>query len=444
MDDKIIDALTAIRDTYGDAVFYNLTTAKNILNDLAPTLRKERIQVVNFLEIGGYFQLKYAEKLYPIVRSRLSAQLMETFAVDESVAEWVLNVFSLVLGYNITDDGAVYRTEDGPSKPIIMKEHPASAVRRDEKSPYIGPERRPLMTVSRPKFAPQSGQPKQAYINRRFARRISADYHSVAVTRDGQAKSAGPNSEGQCHTNTYDWRDMVAVSAGLQFTIGLRADGTVLGVGRNDFGQTNVKDWTQITEISAGARHTVGLRADGSLLACGQNRYGECKISHWRNVVHIVAGQNCTFGIKKDGRVLVAGNNRNGDLQVSHLENVADIGYGAPGRIIALLQDGTIARVGRENHMRRNFSGWKNVRQISAAPDYFAGLLENGTVRLLAYFWEDSGVEAATIDWREIVAIAAGRHHIIGWKANGSLTAAMLHPDISRNKGQINVSRWEM
>jgi hypothetical protein len=70
--------------------------------------------------------------------------------------------------------------------------------------------------------------------------------------------------------------------------------------------------------------------------------------------------------------------------------------------------------------------------------------MENGTVKLLAYFWQDSGVEAATTDWREIVAIAAGRHHILGWKSNGTLLAEMLHPDISHNKGQLNVTKWEM
>ncbi|MCL2386194.1 MAG: hypothetical protein FWC89_01470 [Defluviitaleaceae bacterium] len=443
MDLRIVDALVAMRDTYGDGVFYNLSTARNLLNDLAPMLRKERIQIANFLEMGGYFQLKYAEKDYPMVRKRLVHQFVETYAVDEAVAQWILNIFSVVLGYTITEEGAVYMTGDLGASNITIEKPRSEVMARpsfNEKSPFIGGERRPIMTVPRPKF----GTEKKAFINRRFAQRISADYHSVAVTRDGQVKSVGPNSDGQCHTNTYDWRDMTAVSAGGFFTIGLRADGTVLGVGRNDFSQLGVKYWSDVTSISAGARHTVGLRSDGTLLACGQNKYGECKVSHWRNVTHVVAGQDCTFGIKKDGRVLVSGNNRNGDLEVSHLEGVADIGYAAPGRIIALLQDGTIARVGRDNHMRRSFAGWKNVRQISAAPDYFAGLMENGTVRLLAYFWPDSGVEAATTDWREIVAIAAGRNHILGWKANGTLLAAMLHPDISRNRGQLNVGTWEM
>jgi len=226
--------------------------------------------------------------------------------------------------------------------------------------------------------------------------------------------------------------------------VGLRADGTAVGIGRNDFRQRAVGGWTNLKEISAGTRHTVGLRNDGTLLTCGQNKFGECRVSHWRNVTYVVAGNACTFGIKKDGRVLAAGDNRNGDLQVSHLENVVDIAYAGQERILALLQNGTVARVGRENHMRKNFSQFKNIRQISAAPDYFAALFEDGTVRLLAYFWQDSGVEAVTHDWRDIVAIAAGRFHILGWKSDGTLNAGMLHPDFRKNKGQINVDGWEM
>jgi len=439
MDEKILDALKAIRDTYGDGVFYNLTTVKNLMNDLAPSLRKERIQVANFLEIGGYFQLKYADDSYSVVRTRLTGQYMDTYAVDEAVAIWILNIFSELLDYNISADGAVYKSGEAPAK---SPPPPERTNGKQSPRPYIGTERRPLMTVPRPRF--NNDDKGLAFTNWQFARRLAADYHSVAVARNGHVNAAGPNSDGQCYTNTYDWRDIVAVTAGANYTVGLRADGTVVGVGRNDFGQRNFLGWTDIISISAGTRHTVGLRSDGTLLASGYNKNGECKVTHWRNVVHVVAGQDCTFAVKKDGRVLVSGDNKNGDLQVSHLENVADIAYAAPGRILALLRDGTVARVGRENHMRKRFSHWKNLRQISAAPDYFAGLLEDGTVKLLAYFWQDSGVEAATTNWSDIVAIAAGRYHILGWKSDGTMQAEMLHPDISRNKGQLNVKRWEM
>jgi len=438
MDDRIIETLKIMKETYGDGVFYNITTVKNLMNDLAPHLRKERIQVANFLEMGGYFQLKYAEKNYFVVRSRLTIQFRDTFAVDETMANWVLNIFSKLLDYDIAEHGAVYKTAE---KPQVRQPAP-QPMRAPQVRPYVGNERRPLMTVPRPLTPPDA--PKAAFTNRHLARRISADYHSAAVVKGGIVKATGPNSDAQCNTNTYDWRNIVAVSAGAYFTVGLRGDGTAVGIGRNDFRQRNVRGWTNLSEISAGVRHTVGLRNDGTLLVCGQDKFGECKVSHWRNIAHVVAGNACTFGIKKDGRVLVSGDNRDGDLQVSHLENVADIAYAGHGRILALLQDGTLARVGRENHMRKNFSAFKGIRQISAAQNYFAALFENGTVRIIAYFWQDSGVEAVTADWRDIVAIAAGQYHILGWKSDGTLKAGMLHPDFRRNKGQLNVDKWEM
>ncbi|MCL2603050.1 MAG: hypothetical protein FWD90_01060 [Defluviitaleaceae bacterium] len=454
MDNRILDALAAIRDTYGDAVYYNATTSRNLLADLAPDLQKERIQITHFLEMGGFFPLKYADKDYEVVRSRLIEQFIITFSVHENIAEWVLDIFSELLGFHLDAEGAVYTPPKEPTgKPLVGDKLP-------KKKKSIPAD--PAESVERPTTGKLSAEPavkRSAALkeprpsNARIptsaskltepALRFSADYHTVAITRDGFVKAAGLNEDGQCNTITYDWRDMAAVSAGAYFTVGLRTDGTLVGTGRNDFGQRDFLGWREVVGISAGVRHTVALRADGTCLSAGQNKYGECDVRHWRNIVKVVAGNACTFGVKKDGRVLVSGQNDKGDLQVSHLNGVKDIAYGGPGRVIALLSDGRIARVGQENHMRRNFTLYKDVKQISAAPDYFAGLMANGTVKLLAYFWTDCGTEAATADWKGITAIAAGRYHILGLKKN-RLIGAMLHPDISMDRGQLNVTRWEM
>ncbi|MCL2500349.1 MAG: hypothetical protein FWE90_08440 [Defluviitaleaceae bacterium] len=432
MDNRILDALSAIRDTFGDAVYYNATTSRNLLADLAPDLQKERIQITHFLEMGGFFPLKYADKEYDVVRSRLIEQFVVTFSVHRNIAEWVIDIFGKLLGFGSDADGAVYAPPKEPTgKPLIGDKLPKK--KKQPTAEVAVKEPRP-MGVAIPASATKQSNP---------AERFSADYHTVAITRDGFVKAVGLNEDGQCNTITYDWRDMAAVSAGAFFTVGLRADGTVIGTGRNDFGQRDFLGWREVVAVSAGVRHTVALRADGTCLSAGQNKHGECNVRHWRNIVKVIAGNACTFGIKKDGRVLVSGQNDTGDLQVSHLNGVADIAYGGPGRVIALLSDGRIARVGQENHMRRNFTLYKNVKQISAAPDYFAGLMENGTVKLLAYFWTDCGTEAATADWKGITAIAAGRYHILGRKKT-RLIGAMLHPDISKDKGQLNVTRWEM
>ena len=72
------------------------------------------------------------------------------------------------------------------------------------------------------------------------------------------------------------WENIVAVAAGGTHTVGLRADGTVIATGGNDYGQCNVGGWTDIVAIDAGRFHTVGLRADGNVVATGSDGYGQC------------------------------------------------------------------------------------------------------------------------------------------------------------------------
>jgi alpha-tubulin suppressor-like RCC1 family protein len=237
---------------------------------------------------------------------------------------------------------------------------------------------------------------------------------------------------------------MVSAAAGTNFTVGLKKDGQVLATGRNDHGQCDVSHLSNIKQISAGMRHVVFLRKDGSVTAAGCNESGECNVHNWRHIVHVTAGYRCTFGIKKDGHLLFSGHNPKGDLQVSHLQNVADVAFSAPGRGIALLKKGTVARIGKEDSMHKNLSRWKGLMQISSAPDYFAGLFSNGLVRLLAYFWPETGIECATHDWRDIQAIAAGRYHILGLRKDGTVEAAMLHPDAHHDRGQCGVNEWRL
>ena len=75
--------------------------------------------------------------------------------------------------------------------------------------------------------------------------------------------------------------DIAAVSAGYYHTVGLKADGTVVAVGDNSFGQCDVSDWQNIVAVSAGCYHTVGLKSDGTVVAVGENDCGQCNVSDW-------------------------------------------------------------------------------------------------------------------------------------------------------------------
>ena len=88
--------------------------------------------------------------------------------------------------------------------------------------------------------------------------------------------------------NTVAVRDTVSAE-GLH-TVGLRSDGTVVAVGKNDDGQCDVSGWTDIVAVSAGGGHTVGLRSDGTVVAVGYNGEGRCNVSGWTDIVAVSAG----------------------------------------------------------------------------------------------------------------------------------------------------------
>ena len=76
----------------------------------------------------------------------------------------------------------------------------------------------------------------------------------------------------------------MSVSAGSQHTVGVKADGTVVAVGHNSYGQCEVSDWKDIVAVEAGPYFTVGLKSDGTVVAVGNNEYGQCDVSGWTDI----------------------------------------------------------------------------------------------------------------------------------------------------------------
>ena len=129
---------------------------------------------------------------------------------------------------------------------------------------------------------------------------VSAGFnHTLAIKEDGSLWGWGWNSKGQLGSSVADFyvdfteepvqvsaEQWAAVSAGDEFTIGLKADGSLWAWGRNDLGQLgdgSVADKFIPTRVgsdtwlaaAAGTDHVVAIKADGSLWAWGGNQYGE-------------------------------------------------------------------------------------------------------------------------------------------------------------------------
>lgn len=71
--------------------------------------------------------------------------------------------------------------------------------------------------------------------------------------------------------------------------------------------QKEAESWNNIIEVSAGDHFVLGLTEDGNVLAAGNNSDGQCEVSEWREVLHVYAGYNHSVALKKDGTYLVVG-----------------------------------------------------------------------------------------------------------------------------------------
>lgn len=219
----------------------------------------------------------------------------------------------------------------------------------------------------------------------------AGDYHTLAVTEDGEVWAWGSNTYGQLGVGTgitgtedssipvkvSNVSGVVAVAAGVDHSIALKQDGTVWSWGRNTKGQLGngettsinitprvVPGLTNIMEIAAGDYHTLALKQDQSTIwAWGSNFYGQLgdggredklkpiQVQGIRGVTTIAAGDNHTLAIKEDGTVWTWGRNTSGTatnrttpIQLKGVTNATAIGGGGEIDSFTLVarQDGTI------------------------------------------------------------------------------------------------------
>ena len=262
---------------------------------------------------------------------------------------------------------------------------------------------------------------------------ISAGWvHMVGLKSDGTVVAVGKNDEGQC--NVSDWTDIVAIYAGDCHTVGLKSDGTVVAVGSNSNGQCDVSDWTDIVAISAGYYHTVGLKSDDTVVAVGDDYDGRCDVSDWTDIVAISAGDYHTVGLKFDGTVVAVGYQNNGRCDVSDWTDIVAISAGA-FHTVGLKSDGTVVAVGGNKSGRCDVSDWTDIVAISAGDYHTVGLKSDGTV--VAVGDNDEG-QCDVSDWKDIVAISAGFDCTVGLKSDGTVVAVGGNYD-----GRCNVSDWK-
>ena len=246
---------------------------------------------------------------------------------------------------------------------------------------------------------------------------------TFGLKADGTVVAVGDNEYGVCDVS--DWADIVAISAEGGHTVGLKADGAVVAVGYNENGQCDVSDWADIVAISAGGGHTVGLKADGTVVAVGYNENGQCDVSDWADIVAISAGGSHTVGLKTDGTVVAVGNNKFGQCNVSDWSDIVAVSAGCL-HTVGLKVDGKVVAVGANADGSCNVSGWSDIVAVACGDSHTVGVNSDGTV--VAVGENDIG-QCGVSGWSDIVAVACGNFHTVGVKADGTVVAVGEYED---------------
>lgn len=214
-------------------------------------------------------------------------------------------------------------------------------------------------------------------------------FHCLGLKANGTVVASGNNNYNQC--DVQNWRNIVSVSAGLYHSVGLKADGTVVSTkvsGLADRGQTSVSDWNDVITISASVYHTVGLKSNGTVVATKEESLKEyyngfSEVDEWKNIVAISAGMYHTVGLKSNGTVVSTKiscvKNRNGQTETSSWKNIVAVAAGS-SHTVGLKDDGTVVAVGKNDFGECNVSAWKNIVAIAVTDCRTIGLKADGTL----------------------------------------------------------------
>ena len=215
--------------------------------------------------------------------------------------------------------------------------------------------------------------------------------------------------------------NLVAIAAGQTIApLGATADGIVVewlsGI-PEPVGISNV------VSLACGYAHSLGLQADGRVVGFGSSWYGETSPPPaLTNVLAVSAGYRCSLALRSDNTVQAWGYNFFNQTNVpSDLSNVVAISMG-PYHSLALKSDGTVVAWGYSANGATSVpAGLSNVVAIAAGDDFSLALTKDG--QIVPWGWTDLGRTAVPAGTSNVVAIAAGEWHGLALKSDGTVVA---------------------
>lgn len=178
------------------------------------------------------------------------------------------------------------------------------------------------------------------------------------------------------------WTDLVSVSAGKYFTVGLSNYGTVKLTG---FFRDPSLEWRDIVEVSAGAHHVVGLKEDGTVVTQVWDEVDlrNCNLEeadNWTNIVAVATSDHYTVGLKENGTVVCTSLKRNTGTNERELlsgwHDIVAIKGTSLDYFYGVKKDGTVVST-RQNE---TLSTWSNIVNIFVANNIVIGVQRDGTL----------------------------------------------------------------
>lgn len=128
-------------------------------------------------------------------------------------------------------------------------------------------------------------------------------YYTLGLCNDGTVLGWHFNAPGGAPAAVVpaNLSDVAAISAGANHALALRSNGTVVAWGLNTSFQTNTPvGLSNVVAISAGFQHSLALKSDGTLVGWGLAG----KFPNYTNIVAIAAGYSISLALQADGTVL--------------------------------------------------------------------------------------------------------------------------------------------
>ncbi len=207
--------------------------------------------------------------------------------------------------------------------------------------------------------------------------------HGLALREDGAVIRWGPIFNSQRLETPPGATNVVAlaVGAGAEHALVLRADGNVVEIGNDNYGLTNIPlSVFNIVGIAAGALHSVALRADGKVFAWGKNWNDSETVvpTSATNAVAVAAGWHHSLVLRRDGSLVAWGWNADGQTKIPpEATNIVAIACGGV-HSLALRADGRLFVWGDNDNGQTNTPPWATNLIAIAGTSYDSMALAGG------------------------------------------------------------------